>query len=241
MAPGKAYVPMTHGPGRGNWGHAGRPGEVGGSGVGGEGSKVDQSSLFGDTTDKKDASQSAIEGKGIQDISEMTSRQADIALENYFGNKASTELNKYLNGKITPNKADIKEFDKTTKALDTLISKQKELPAGIELYRGVGIHDGEFLAKADIGTTFDANTKGFQSFSYDGEQALSFAKTWGSNDATVVRFITTGNEKGLHNLDESEILFGRGIPWKVVGQETISREWMSEGKKNWHIVTLTKG
>lgn len=238
---------LVHGgEGSGNFGHEGRPGEVGGSGPGGGIPKMTQEHWLGDNTKELHEYKSKLNETGVKDYRDdyykygsKTAADIQNIEDNYFGTRRSFEVNDELRfGDLRPSTKEIVD------SLDRIgTTHGRELPSGIELYRGVGVHSGEYLAGLKPGDVCE--DKAFQSFTYDSSHAYQFSKTWGpsDNDRTFIRAITVGGEKALHNPDESEILFPRGTSWKVISNDLITPETgnpQGYAPFNYHIVTVIK-
>jgi hypothetical protein len=132
----------------------------------------------------------------------------------------------------------------TTDAIDKIIDNSPNLPEGLELYRGVGSNTGESLANAQVGDTY--KDPAYQSFSLNPGTAADFGGLWGGseddydnpdgNDVTILRAITTSNQKGVFvsNLAENELILPRGKNWKVIGKSKIT----AKTGVNFHIITV---
>lgn len=208
--------------------------------------QMTQERWLGDNTKTLHEYTSKLNESGVKDYRDdyykygsVTAADIQNIENNYFGTRRSFEVNDELRfGDLHP---------ATKKIVDSLdrigTTHGRELPAGIELFRGVGVHSGEYLAGLKPGDICE--DKAFQSFTYDSSHAYQFSKTWGTsdNDRTFIRAITLGGEKALHNPEETEILFPRGTSWKVISNDLITPEKdnpQGYAPFNYHIVTVIK-
>lgn len=221
---------LVHGgQGSGNFGHAGRPGEVGGSGPGG-GVPSAKTSFnrrnFQEMQDNYDRIRS------VEKAPETRPALINSAISRYSA-QYSEPINKYLRSKYydefhaDPDKPQSHiEIETDIASLDSAMERYSvPIPQGTEIWRGVGLKSGYDTANLEIGDICE--DKAFQSFSIDPAVARSFSRPWVDTkrnpdqpQKTVIRAVMTGDEKALiGNHGEHEVIFPRGTRWQVVKKE----------------------
>ena len=195
---------------RGNFGHEGRPGEIGGSGVGG-----------GVVMNKAKSEKWVKENYSDVEFSNDETRAASKYQSSFAMNEAARS------GKIPPAAKPYVE------GMDSAIGKC-ELPENVTTFRGVG--DGVFPDNPPPMTGGVFKDKGYVSTSFDKGVSERFAKSGGGSG--VVMEITAG--KGTKALpmfatgkgvpSEAELVFGRNTKFRIVddaisgGQRRIKAE-----------------
>ena len=195
---------LKGGPGSGNHGHAGRPGERGGSGEGGGEAKVDP-----------DFIKYGIENKAEKDFDRLSFSELE-AIDSY-----TTSLSYRINAKL---RANPNEIDAEAKLIASSIDKAAEFEKEIPLYRGLNPRtspefDNERVInffKENVGKT--VQMAGFQSATIDPNSAT--LANFSRNNGVVMEIKT---KKGLaiagksQSKGEKEVLLGHNWKYKVLG------------------------
>jgi hypothetical protein len=236
------------GAGSGNFGHGGRPGEVGGSAPGGggaSGDKVDWSEnrKFGGTLAEQGIKSFANVGDKGYEIAAKVAAEAHHAMpmENVdFGRQAfasSLALREYQSDGYENKNTALRrgEYARGVDYIDKDIENAPKIPEGTVMWRGVGRESGEKLAGLKPGDICE--DKAFQSHSLSPWQAEVFTHTWGDApglvdgaNETIIMAIAGKDTKGIYLggitenqtvAHEREVLVKRGTKWKVVETEVI--------------------
>jgi len=203
------------GPGSGNWGHAGRPGERGGSqkGTGG----VSKSSA-GKTQDKTPEVKTQDNKLGItkDDYWGHQSRDMNISRKEQDALDAYKALTSYseINNALYRNDTEFIEYSNTIKQLDKVI-KRATIESDVSVYSGLGSRASAILSGLDVGSEVDF--KGYLSTSIDENIASDFSKSV-NNVSRKVKINLPKGSKGFFfgNSDqEKEVLLGRGKKFKI--------------------------
>jgi SPP1 gp7 family putative phage head morphogenesis protein len=218
------------GVGSGNFGHAGRPGEVGGSGPGGGIPSAKDSLKFsevrGDIFPAKDYDTLSDEYSEIVRAGPRVLPEENIRALHYYQSTGYRSINEGLRN---PDQHPLDSTD--SKAIDkidaTFESHSQSIPQGTELWRGVGNRSGYLVSKLEVGDI--CNDAAFQSFSLDPHTAGNFARFYpegrgeeGRLSKTVIRAVMSGEEKAIRgSLVEKEIIFKRGTNWQVISKEVV--------------------
>lgn len=208
------------GPGSGNFGHAGRPGERGGSQKG-SGEGVGYSS-HSDIISDPDAHNKSV------DFSELERK----SLDSYKGSGYS-DINKALFKGDSSNKSISNEIKNIESAID------KCSISGGEFYSGLGESGAAMFESMNEGDTFEYS--GFLSTSTRQATAES---SMGSKNSMVLLTAKKGDKAySFGSKDpEQEVLFNRGQKMKLSKISTAERRYYDTGKrytmKIYHVETL---
>jgi hypothetical protein len=195
------------GEGSGNFDHAGRPGEVGGSAP--RDYAPNELIMEGSTMVEKDATDEKVisRWRNLPNNQVVKSDEDLKTTKEYCGTATSFLLNSYLRDEKFSDyakeqeKTDILNLDKQMgKALDNA----PIVPKGTILYRGVSERSArETFADAHIGD--EVIDRGYQSTSVNATWAFGFSEGIRSTKNTLVRYIMDGKTKGLGGKSETEL------------------------------------
>lgn len=169
-----AYVRVNGGQGSGNFGHQGRPGEVGGSGT---------------TPAQGSDAERILDGNA--DYAENLNKDDRRAVKFYMSNEGYSELN-------NPLKKNPDRLHGTAARLQRVI-ENAPLHDTVLTYRGVRGNTASRLDKLNVGDVIRMN--GFQSTSVDESRALAFSAIYGRR---MLLEIETKRGLWLDPIDERE-------------------------------------
>lgn len=188
------------GQGSGNFGHAGIPGQRGGSaagtGGGGGGSSGRIPQKF--TSTKEDYFQPS-------DFTDDGFSEDQAGAIIYYKEEGFAEMRKVLTGKSQDPKA-----TKAIKDLDSAIDVS-ELPEDVTVYHGMGEREAAKFDKLKPGSEFTYG--GFYSTSRQEEVGNKYAE-----GKRVLKINSKAGQKGIYTKDpdyEDEVIFGRGTTYSV--------------------------
>ena len=236
----------------GNYGHAGRPGEVGGSGSGGGAPENTEDFLnfFGAPRDEYPSREANL-GESVVTFGMFAENDPKIDWYLQSGHKGANDLLRNPDTFKPHQNPDTESFEEKSlveqniNQIERIIDRAPPLPKGTTLYRGVGEKTGELMAKAEIGAI--CKDDGFQSNSINPNVARIFTNSWGNNDVTIVRSITNG-QKGIYTnkYREEEVVLNHGLEWRVVAKDEFKE--VSHGltaksdvlpdERTYHIITV---
>jgi hypothetical protein len=198
-------VYLYGGEGSGNFGHGGRPGEIGGSGEGGGGKD-------GDGSNESEPS-SISENDHLQLAKTAAAKMTDKELKTieYYTREGYIKINQTLRGKIDDVESKVIAEDKI-KVLDKAFEKAPVLDKEITVYRS--FYNEERIVNLQGGTIKD---NGFCSTSTDKEESMAFGRVTCAitvPKGTPVLCMGDGlGSKASHG--EREILLPRGLQFHV--------------------------
>lgn len=181
--------------------------------------------------------------EGVESNSLIISPDEKKAVETYADEKYNL-INQYLRTSETPEGWNKEDLDLIVSSLSSVIEKAPEI-SEITVWRGLGQKTGERIFNSQISRIW--YDEAFQSTSLSFDTAKNFAKPWFTiSDKfphyTILRLITTGNQKGFFYglLDENEIIFKPNTNWKIVSKDEIALKDSFKGNKKiyYHIVTM---
>lgn len=240
----------------GNYGHDGRPGQIGGSAPGYASVPEDERQYMEKTLSAADRNDAPGPRSGLPET--IADRGSDCYDRNTYVNSYTKNGYELINTVLRDggNESEIwRDVRFPIERIDMAIDKSPPIPDGTIMYRGVGSDTGKMMAGLDVGDT--VTDAAYQSHTLDLYTANKFSGGWheisdpyerwkaGRSDDdvtkhTIVRAVTK-DTKGLYVTDrrENEVIVARGTEWKVIGKETIT---LPEGGINagsiYHVITV---
>ncbi len=217
---------LLGGPGSGNFGHAGIPGQRGGSAPGGSGGGGSKSEPR--RTDRHAAGKGDAEGHWNMQMS-----KAEKAALLKYGGSGYTDINK---GLYDPPPS--KDVQKTIKDLDKVMDRA-ELSTDTTVYSGLGARAAAMMAGLDVGSEVDF--AGYLSTSTDENVARNFAehgqKVGRKKGFMRLQFDLPKGTNAFHMGDndyEKEVMLPRGRKM-VVKEITVSKNKYKENVFTYHM------